>query len=111
MQIITFDEKGVSGHPNHISTYKGVQLSLISFSKKKISMTGLKLQTTNVFRKFFGVLDLPLSLLSDNVVINFNLLKVLKGMQAHKSQNVWYRILFVLFSRYTYMNTFVKIAI
>ena len=54
-----------------------------------------------------GAFDIPLSIISsENAIINFNVALVLKGMAAHKSQNVWYRVLFVLFCRYTYVNTF-----
>ena len=109
--MITFDEYGVSGHPNHTATYRGVQLALNALSRRKKKPIGLKLQTTSIFRKFLGFFDVPFSLFScENVVVNFNLFRVLKGMTAHRSQNVWYRILFVLFSRYTYVNTFVSIT-
>ena len=108
--MITFDEWGVSGHANHVATFRGVQLALGTLARRNIFLLGLKLHTTPFVRKFLGVSDVPLSVLtSEYAVVNFNLIRVLRGMAAHKSQNVWYRILFVLFSRYTYVNTFVKI--
>ena len=36
--------------------------------------------------------------------------KAKQGMQAHHSQLVWYRHLFLLFSRYVYINVFTKIV-
>jgi N-acetylglucosaminylphosphatidylinositol deacetylase len=108
-QVVTFDEHGVSGHPNHIMTYRGVGMALAHVRGTGASVNGLKLHSTNVFRKFLGVADLPLSLLAgEHVAVNFNLFKVVQGLVAHWSQAVWYRILFVIFARYTYINTFVK---
>ena len=113
LQVVTFDEYGVSSHPNHISTYRGVQLALSALSRKNSSINsilGLKLCTTLFTRKFLGLFDIPFSMIfSEYSIVNFNLIRVLSGMRAHRSQNVWYRILFVLFSRYTYVNTFVLI--
>jgi hypothetical protein len=38
--------------------------------------------------------------------VRLNYFHGLKAMAVHKSQFVWFRKLFVLFSRYTYINTF-----
>ena len=111
-QVITFDEYGVSGHPNHIMTHRGVALALAQLRSiaNRPSVVGLKLHSTNLIRKFMGIADLPFSFIfAEHVAINFNLFRVIQGMAAHKSQNVWYRILFVIFARYTYVNTFVKL--
>jgi N-acetylglucosaminylphosphatidylinositol deacetylase len=110
-QIITFDERGVSDHPNHVATYKGVRHLFKTMTREKKRITGLKLESTNCVRKFLGIFDLILSYsLSDLVFTNLNVIAVIKGMAIHKSQNVWYRVLFVLFSRYTYFNTFTNIS-
>ena len=107
IQVITFDEGGVSAHPNHIATHRGTQLALTSKSRKFRKILGLKLHTTSYLRQFMGAFDIPLSIISSEyAIVNFNVALVLKGMAAHKSQNVWYRVLFVLFCRYTYVNTF-----
>ena len=73
-------------------------------------------------RKYLGLLDLPLSLASlgageggggESVGASARLFVSLepglnyRAMQAHFSQFVWYRRLFVLFSRYTFINTLV----
>jgi N-acetylglucosaminylphosphatidylinositol deacetylase len=110
IQIVTFDERGVSDHPNHVATYRGVRHLFKMMSKEKKRIIGLKLESTNCVRKFLGIFDLLLSYsLSDLIFTNFNVMTVIKGMAIHKSQNIWYRVLFVLFSRYTYVNTFTNI--
>lgn len=104
VQIITFDEDGVSGHPNHISTYKGVLLASVSFQG---SREFLKLDSTGFCRKYAGALDMFFSLwIGLYVVVNFNIIKSYSSMRIHYSQFVWYRRLFILFSRYSYVNTF-----
>ena len=111
--VVTFDEYGVSGHPNHIMTHRGVVLALQQLrisNTDHANIVGLKLHSTNVLRKFLGLIDLPLScFFAEHIAINFNLFRVIQGMAAHKSQNVWYRILFVIFARYSYVNTFTKL--
>lgn len=106
--IVTFDEVGVSSHPNHIATFKGVEQALASTSSvDSLRVTGLKLESTNIFRKFTGVLDLFFSHFTSTVLMyNLNVFTIFKAMWCHKSQFVWYRALFILFSRYTYVNTF-----
>ncbi len=109
LQVVTFDERGVSEHPNHIATYHGVRLALSNMSKLLIVTTpvGLKLQSNHVLRKFSGIVDVFLACLySDHVVISFGLITALRGMYLHRSQNQLYRQLFVLMSSFTYVNAF-----
>ena len=105
-QIVTFDAGGVSGHANHIACFEGV--SALAFDK---SVRVFVLETTNLLRKYTGVLDVFVSILSGKLLfiwmepqLNYS------AMQAHFTQFVWYRKLFVLFSRYTFMNTLVMLG-
>ena len=67
----------------------------------------MKLETVNICRKFIGIFDIFLSLFFlTNVYVSMDLLLAFRAMQAHKSQFVWYRLLFICFSRYSYVNTF-----
>lgn len=101
----------MSDHPNHIATYKGVRHLLKVATRENKRIIGLKLDSTNCVRKFLGIFDLIFSYsASDLVFTNFNFVSVMRGMAMHKSQNVWYRVLFVLFSRFTYVNTFTNIS-
>jgi len=44
----------------------------------------------------------------ENVEVNVNLWKVLHGLQLHYSQFFLYRILFLILSSFTYVNSFIK---
>lgn len=116
--IITFDKKGVSGHVNHTATYEGTKAWLANKranasvdDEQKIPEVWV-LESTNAARKLSGVLDFTTSLAEsfidskDRVLFpSPNPLEVIKACRLHKSQFVWYRKLFVVFSRFTYMNT------
>jgi len=72
----------------------------------------LELVSVNIIRKYIGVLDL---LLCDEekeiVLLNFDVMINRKAMQLHLSQFVWFRKLFVFFSRYSFINTFREYSI
>lgn len=53
--IITFDQEGVSGHPNHIAVYKGVGLV---FEEAKHPFDVMTLTTVNFLRKYLGYADI-----------------------------------------------------
>lgn len=101
--LITFDDYGISGHPNHINTSKGVQNYEI-----------YHLNSCSIFRKYIGILDWFLWLVYDPVDDNSftfftpNLWDCYEAMKLHYSQWVWFRKLSVLFSRYSYVNTLKK---
>ena len=88
-----------------------------------------ELETTGMVRKYLGVVDVVLSnYFSSNVATaakkspknaasNASLLVVsaqpwlsYRAMQAHHSQFVWFRYLFVAFSRYTFMNSWRQVG-
>ena len=100
--ILTFDNFGVSGHQNHVSIFQALQSSRASFSQLQM----LSLESPSLLRKYIGILDLPFSSRSEYAVINFNPLLAWRAMSTHASQFVWYRKLFVVFSRFAYLNTF-----
>lgn len=105
--IITFDEFGVSGHPNHIAVYHGVKRALRAMASKGAQVDGIKLLSKNLVRKFSGPFDIIVAyFLSEYFVYKLNPMTTIFGMFAHASQFVWYRRLFVLFSCYTYINSF-----
>jgi len=123
--VVTFDEAGISGHANHIATHLGTKAWL---EKKRANARNEDeerlekipevwvLESTNVARKLSGVLDFAASFTEAAIVGDRrvfipspNPLEVIKVCRMHKSQFVWYRKLFVLFSRFTYMNTLRRI--
>lgn len=119
--LVTFDYKGVSGHLNHKALFFSVfeNRQLLKNYVKKIFV----LESVNFFRKYFLVFDVFFIILKEIffvifdyfkggdslegffVFYNFNFFVNWKCMSLHFSQFVWYRKLFVLFSRYTYVNT------
>ncbi|EKX49452.1 hypothetical protein GUITHDRAFT_54525, partial [Guillardia theta CCMP2712] len=108
--VITFDEYGVSGHPNHIA----VHTALVKLVQNKRIEKGKawKLQSVNLYN---GLPDVADSLL----LRSRSSLEMSEGKpggdgrafhhsthsQAHNSQCEWFRHLFIVFGRYSYMNT------
>ncbi|TYZ62159.1 hypothetical protein PybrP1_009630 [[Pythium] brassicae (nom. inval.)] len=88
--VFTFDDYGVSGHPNHMATHHGVQLAYIGVADAVVSTWTLGADGAFVFL--------------------FQPWWNYAAMALHRSQFVWYRRLFVAFSRYTYVNTFVPLG-
>mmetsp|Transcript_25244 Transcript_25244/g.63208 ORF Transcript_25244/g.63208 Transcript_25244/m.63208 type:complete len:288 (-) Transcript_25244:90-953(-) len=136
--VLTFDTQGVSGHPNHIATYRGV-LAWMSLGDGETRQTQdddggdeasspthpnpmsprrphkgpatqvWVLVSTNVVRRFLMVADVSASFFllepRDILVAASNPAQLVRAMRLHASQWVWYRKLFILFSRYSYLNT------
>ena len=119
ISIVSFDEFGISRHPNHIATHEGLKVfcsqkrqSLLK--DKNLNVRCFELETTNLFRKYFGIFDVVLSVTlalgsNDQLFLLTNFFKSLQAMQSHRSQLVWFRFLFVLLSRYSYVNTLKEI--
>lgn len=113
-QILTFDERGVSGHPDHSAVHRGV-MHLLRQPKPATGVgfeaDAYELLSTGLLRKYSGLLDLPLSLLLSRwpphgaFFVSFSARRAWRAMAAHRSQFVWYRRLFVIFSRFAYVNT------
>eukprot|EP00744_Colponema_vietnamica_P008777 GILI01012512.1.p1 GENE.GILI01012512.1~~GILI01012512.1.p1 ORF type:complete len:271 (-),score=59.78 GILI01012512.1:40-798(-) len=104
--VLTFDNHGISGHPNHISVHNGVKLFFHQYqSELPAGFKALQLDSTNLLRKYIGLLDAPFSFNSPYFFVNTDPSVPYKAMQCHWSQFVWFRRLFVIFSRYAYINT------
>ena len=124
--LLTFDRYGVSGHVNHIDTHYGVcdlvrqNNPIRTSSKNEIALEAWQLDTErNILIKYLPVLSWGILLLSF-IVTSLSLttssigeccinrchqpLLNWRAMATHKSQFVWYRRLFVVFSCYTYVN-------
>ncbi|XP_015512520.1 N-acetylglucosaminyl-phosphatidylinositol de-N-acetylase [Neodiprion lecontei] len=110
--VITFDKRGVSGHKNHTSIFYGVA-SLCMENKLPPYCKMYVLESVNILRKYTLMLDLPISLLfaSHWYLLSFKQRKIIHmAMMAHKSQYVWFRKLYIRFSRYTLLNTLQEIS-
>jgi len=112
--VMTFDSHGVSGHPNHRAVYNGVRTFMMEVTKRmKSTEEGIQcweLVSTSILRKYTGPLEIYVPLYNSEVAklhkfINPSPWTSIVAMSRHQSQWVWYRRLFVLFARYTYVNT------
>ena len=102
--IITFDENGVSSHPNHIGVYEGC---CEVFLQNQFGLTQLwTLETVNILRKYISYWDINLVLPSVHMLASFDPRPSFGSLSLHHSQFVWFRKLFIFFSRYTFVNTF-----
>ncbi|XP_048222680.1 N-acetylglucosaminyl-phosphatidylinositol de-N-acetylase isoform X1 [Perognathus longimembris pacificus] len=106
--VVTFDAGGVSGHSNHIALYATVR-ALHSEGKFPKGCSVLTLQSVNVLRKYLSLLDLPWSLLSTHdvlfVLTSEEVAQAKRAMSCHLSQLLWFRHLYILFSRYMRINS------
>ncbi|CAH1117623.1 unnamed protein product [Phaedon cochleariae] len=105
--LVTFDRYGVSQHNNHCSIYYSVANLILDRKLPKYCGVYV-LDTTNKLRKYWLFLDIPLSLLLSKFryIIGFQDRTIIhKAMKKHKSQLVWFRCLYMYFSRYMLMNT------
>jgi len=125
--ILTFDERGISSHPNHISLLRGTAALLADQNK----LRGFALKTTGVAAKYTGqasaawaTIHLRLCTLLNNYyasercrskeALTFisgleGYATALRAMLRHRSQLVWFRWLYVAFSRYMWVNEWVEI--
>lgn len=106
--IVTFDKDGVSGHQNHCSLYRAVSyLKLRNWLPVRCHI--FLLDSVGIMRKYSGFLDCALSLYTSENVFILSLFEhenVMRAMSKHNTQFVWYRKLYMVFSRFTYINTF-----
>ncbi|KAH0462824.1 hypothetical protein IEQ34_010399 [Dendrobium chrysotoxum] len=90
--VITFDNYGVSGHPNHRDVHTGICMLLRE--NLELNIEAWELISTNIFRKYIGPVDIwssILSALSDHsgsicCLPNQHPLKCYQAMAEHYSQ-------------------------
>ncbi len=115
--VVTFDDYGVSGHINHVAIYVALSTRLCRNYCIPNSVKLYTLESVNMLRKYSSIIDLAYSVIHTYVYLYFNpngqilflsglsdLLKLQKAMRKHGSQLVWFRHLYVLFSRYMMVN-------
>lgn len=110
--VISFDRYGVSGHKNHISCFEGLQ-ELYTRGSVPTDVQVFVLDSVPLWRKYIGGFDAPLSVLRSPFryfAWGRDVVAAWRGMASHKTQFVWFRVLFMIFSRYIYINTLRRIA-
>lgn len=127
--LITFDGRGISSHPNHISLYHGARhwLSLLMAGKLgwKCPVELYTLTTTNILRKYISGFDAPVSMVMGGwraagmaqrkrkeeppsllFVSDFGQWRRGQSamVKAHKSQMRWFRWGWISIGRYMVVN-------
>ena len=78
------------------------------------AVAGYALRTTSVGKKYLGVIDAACLSNSGDELTFFStpedIEAIWHAMVAHASQFVWFRRLYLWFSRYVYVNTFDRIV-
>ncbi|KAI7824008.1 putative deacetylase LmbE-like domain-containing protein [Kickxella alabastrina] len=98
--IFTFDYRGISGHQNHIAAYMGVKHMALTSQKFKFRPLNVyALESVGFVRKDSQLFVADLQAYSMGV----------QAMIMHESQLVWFRKLYLAFSRYMFINTYSKI--
>jgi N-acetylglucosaminylphosphatidylinositol deacetylase len=116
--VVTFDNYGVSGHPNHIATCKGVELAISSLPK---TIELLELESIRIFRKYSGMVNYIYDFIKVSTgICGGNDIYAIpcphevfwiaqEAMGKHSSQLVWYRKIYLLLSRFIFINSFKRI--
>ncbi|KAM9614962.1 N-acetylglucosaminyl-phosphatidylinositol de-N-acetylase isoform 1-T1 [Morphnus guianensis] len=106
--VVTFDAGGVSGHANHVSLYTALRY-LHSEQKLPEGCCVLVLESVNLFRKYISVLDVPVSCLLPRdalfILTEEETEQARRAMRCHRSQLLWFRHIYMLFSRYMVINS------
>ncbi|NXN08987.1 PIGL acetylase, partial [Indicator maculatus] len=106
--VVTFDAGGVSGHANHISLYTALRYKLFILCLS-LGCHVFVLQSVNLFRKYISILDVPISYLLPGdalfILTEEETEQAKRAMQCHGSQLLWFRHIYLLFSRYMVINS------
>lgn len=124
--LVTFDGTGISSHPNHISLYHGAVAWVKELMRGKAGWESpvalYTLTSTNIARKYAGVLDAPFTMVSsiissaktrdrtlpDRMMFLSDIGAYRKAQQAmtkaHKSQMRWFRWGWIVVGRYMVVN-------
>lgn len=111
--LITFDKDGVSQHKNHQALYYATA-SLCLSGLIPSTCRILILETVNIVRKYLSLFDVLLSLLlSTNwCIVRWHERNIIKSaMHQHLSQMVWFRRLYLIFSRYMIINSLTELNV
>lgn len=115
--IITFDDKGVSAHANHISLYHGATRFIQNINGRQTSLEKpielWTLATVDIVRKYISMLDIAFTMLintpSKTTMVFVNTPNLfIRAQQAmtdcHQSQMLWFRWSWIALSRYMTVN-------
>lgn len=118
LQILTFDEQGISSHPNHISLLHGVAHLIGSVPATESRPRLFSLISVPLYTKYIGLLGPFISKARTIAAADHGptfisgldqWMTALRAMMQHRSQLVWFRWLYVSFSRYMWVNEWVEV--
>ena len=66
----------------------------------------MTLNTVNMIRKYLGFVDILFVWITQWHAFRYNFLEAYKTLAEHETQMVWFRKIFIIISRYTYVNSF-----
>ncbi|EGT49988.1 hypothetical protein CAEBREN_32525 [Caenorhabditis brenneri] len=110
--VVSFDSYGVSGHHNHSSCFEALQTAYTNGDVPR-DVQIFVLDSIPLWRKYVGMLDALFSFGRSPFFYMARFRDVAacwRAMWAHRSQLVWFRVLFIFFSRYVYMNSLRRIS-
>lgn len=126
VNIITFDEEGVSNHPNHISMFHGAKQfvenapytlfklnSLSRFEKYSFTLLSIKMLVVKYFRIYKE--GPTVEAIDGKDIVHFfsdlpgAILAIAAMSSAHVSQMVWFRWLWLMFSRFVNFNELIRV--
>lgn len=120
-KIFTFDRQGISQHPNHKSLSEGAR-HFIQHTTLEHSPRLYTLVTVSLYEKYMSVLaptmaKVDLLSISDKHPLPVTVFisgfeeywTALRAMRSHWSQLVWFRWLYVAFSRYMWVNEWIEV--
>ena len=140
-QLLTFDDRGVSLHPNHISLALGAAKLLSLSGMTEHGLKTFVLRTRGVVMKYTGIFSAVGERLAHTFCQLSNLgaghpflvtpreftckeqrgrvivstmsgyYTAIRAMLEHRSQLIWFRWLYVSFSRYMWVNDWIEIRV
>jgi N-acetylglucosaminylphosphatidylinositol deacetylase len=109
--ILTFDENGVTKHPNHISCYDGVKYYLkthLAECKKK-NLKVFILDSFNFVLQYTSIIPLFNALIKRQAFYLMSFFNSYKYMRYYKTQFNLLRKAHVILSGYSYFNSYTKL--
>lgn len=109
--VVTFDGDGVSAHPNHVSCFRALQY-LYSNGLIPVGVQVFVLESVALWRKYMIAIDACISGVHSTflyVSSPWAYMRTWRAMLSHSSQLLWFRYLYMLFSRYIVINTLKRI--
>ena len=107
--VITFDDYGISGHSNHRSVHRASKLL-------PDTIQVYYLESVSILRKYLAVVDVLITVLLHSLKPGKTSIQlasvtetttIMTALCKHSSQMVWFRKLYMMFSRYMIVNTLV----